>query len=51
MCGIVGLFRPEGVDVGPLDAMTRSLAHRGPDDEATRVFRRGGEGPAEGGPA
>jgi len=34
MCGLVGLWEREGVEPRVLLAMTRSLAHRGPDDEA-----------------
>lgn len=33
MCGIAGLYRADGVDPGPVAAMVRSLALRGPDDE------------------
>jgi asparagine synthase (glutamine-hydrolysing) len=33
MCGIAGLFRPDGLDAGPLDAMVRALTHRGPDEQ------------------
>lgn len=33
MCGIAGLFRPEGLDAGPLEDMVRALTHRGPDDQ------------------
>ena len=35
MCGIAGILRPGGapVDAGDLHAMSRALAHRGPDDE------------------
>ena len=36
MCGIAGVFRPAGLTEDERDAahtMTRSLAHRGPDDE------------------
>ncbi len=41
MCGICGIYhfgsgRP--VDPDALDAMTRSIAHRGPDDEGVQVF-------------
>ena len=39
MCGIAGLFRPGGVDLGPLQAMTRSLARRGPDAEEIEIIR------------
>ena len=36
MCGLTGLFRPQGggrIDEGQLRAMTDALAHRGPDGE------------------
>ena len=35
MCGITGIWHPDGAPVDPsvLGAMTRRLAHRGPDDE------------------
>ncbi len=35
MCGIVGMFRPAGVDTRGLGAMTNALAHRGPDQAWT----------------
>jgi asparagine synthase (glutamine-hydrolysing) len=39
MCGIAGLFRPDGgpVDVRALRAMTAALAHRGPDGDGFHV--------------
>ncbi len=38
MCGVCGIFRPEGrVDEGVLRAMTATLAHRGPDDRSVHV--------------
>jgi len=34
MCGICGIYAPKaGAGLGPLQAMTASLAHRGPDDQ------------------
>lgn len=39
MCGIAGAFRAGGLDVGPLDAMLDSLAHRGPDGRGLQVLR------------
>jgi len=46
MCGIAGLARPGGLSRGAraaVEAMTRSLAHRGPDEE--RVTSVGGDTP------
>ncbi len=39
MCGIAGLFRPGGIDAGPVRAMLDALAHRGPDDEGLALLR------------
>jgi asparagine synthase (glutamine-hydrolysing) len=44
MCGICGGYRPEGIDRRELLAMTRALAHRGPDDEGIYVEGRIGLG-------
>lgn len=44
MCGIAGCisFATEGAHIGPMvRAMTRALAHRGPDDEGLLYWRRG----------
>ena len=38
MCGIAGIFRPEGLGEGAtalLDTMGEAIAHRGPDAHAT----------------
>jgi asparagine synthase (glutamine-hydrolysing) len=43
MCGIAGVFRVEGVDTSPVNAMARALSHRGPD--AHTVRRYGGKQP------
>jgi asparagine synthase (glutamine-hydrolysing) len=41
MCGVVGLFAPDGLAVdggaGMVTAMARSLAHRGPDDHGAWI--------------
>jgi len=37
VCGIAGVFRPEGVDPHPVAAMVRRLVHRGPDDEGIEL--------------
>jgi len=37
MCGIAGILDPRGVDAGDVETMTRSLAHRGPDDHTLHV--------------
>lgn len=44
MCGIAGIFNPDGrpVDPGVLRAVTRIQAHRGPDDEG--YYERDGVG-------
>src|SRR5579871_1449426 len=40
MCGIVGIVaRGAAVDPDTLERATRSLAHRGPDDEGTIILR------------
>ena len=45
MCGICGYVGPR--DPSPIEAMTRILAHRGPDGEGVRVFEaRDGHPPA-----
>jgi asparagine synthase (glutamine-hydrolysing) len=42
MCGIAGIWQRKGtLDVRTLGAMTRSLAHRGPDDEGYLLGRWG----------
>lgn len=38
MCGIAGAWNPQGVDPDAVQAMVRSLAHRGPDDERVQVL-------------
>lgn len=43
MCAIAGVFRSAGVDTGPVSAMSKSLAHRGPDAHTVRRF--GGRSP------
>ena len=45
MCGICGIFlfdRSAGVDRGLLEAMNRTMTHRGPDGEGYRVAGRAG---------
>jgi len=43
MCGIFGILaRGAAVDPGILERATRSLAHRGPDDEGTVIVRERG---------
>jgi asparagine synthase (glutamine-hydrolysing) len=37
MCGICGIYRPEGVAEGELRRMATAIAHRGPDDEGYYV--------------
>jgi asparagine synthase (glutamine-hydrolysing) len=44
MCGIVGIATKNGaVNLDMLDAATRSLAHRGPDDAGTIILRDGSD--------
>jgi len=43
VCGIAGVFRAAGVDPSPVPAMSRALAHRGPDGHTVR--RYGGRAP------
>jgi asparagine synthase (glutamine-hydrolysing) len=43
MCAITGVFRAAGVDPRPVSAMSRALAHRGPDAHSVR--RYGGTAP------
>ncbi|MFH1140027.1 MAG: asparagine synthase (glutamine-hydrolyzing) [Pseudomonadota bacterium] len=47
MCGLAGIFNLDGrpVDRRVLEAMSRTLAHRGPDDQGLAIFDldRGGE--------
>ncbi len=45
MCGIVGAFRADGLDPGPLQGMIDVLHHRGPDGEGLRTFSRPGGRP------
>jgi len=48
MCGIVGILaRGKVVDPDVLDRATRSLAHRGPDDEGTVIVRESAPEPLE----
>lgn len=48
MCGIVGILaRGAVVDPDVLDRATRSLAHRGPDDEGTLIVRESASDPVE----
>jgi asparagine synthase (glutamine-hydrolysing) len=48
MCGIVGILaRGAVVDPDVLDRATRSLAHRGPDDEGTVIVRESAPEPVE----
>ena len=42
MCGLAGVFRAGGVEVGPVLAMTEALIHRGPDDVGLEVIRASG---------
>jgi asparagine synthase (glutamine-hydrolysing) len=44
MCGIAGLYNRDGrpVDLGLLEAMTQTLAHRGPDGEGYALMTPGG---------
>lgn len=44
MCGITGLFEHKKVNQKVLDAMTDSLAHRGPDDRGTFIDQNIGLG-------
>ncbi len=45
MCGITGFVSPKPVDLAPLVAMNRLLAHRGPDDEGYLAVRAPGLAP------
>ncbi|MEC8425159.1 MAG: asparagine synthetase B, partial [Myxococcota bacterium] len=38
MCGIAGLFRAQGLDADPLDAMVEALTHRGPDEHGSGTW-------------
>jgi asparagine synthase (glutamine-hydrolysing) len=52
MCGIAGLYERDGrVSVGRLRAMSRLLAHRGPDGEGIALIDRAGGARLLGGPA
>lgn len=42
MCGLAGVFRPQGIDPRPVPAMVASLHHRGPDEGRVQVI-----GPAD----
>ncbi len=42
MCGIAGIFGGQSVDAATVTRMTRSLAHRGPDDEGVWLDREAG---------
>jgi asparagine synthase (glutamine-hydrolysing) len=44
MCGIAGILDPAGVDPEIIARMTRSLAHRGPDDEGIWIDAEAGIG-------
>jgi len=41
MCGIAGIYNPEGVKVDDIDLMSKTLRHRGPDDEGFFLSYRG----------
>ena len=41
MCGIVGIVEWRGGERGPLEQMTDSLSHRGPDDRGVNWYRVG----------
>ena len=38
MCGIAGLFSPEGISPEHLKRMSKTIAHRGPDGEGFVFF-------------
>lgn len=41
MCGIAGIYNPEGVIVDKVVAMSKTLRHRGPDDEGYFLVYKG----------
>lgn len=44
MCGICGIYLPEGIDKRKVQVMTNILSHRGPDDEGVWINREIGFG-------